>query len=214
MHVSASRHYSLSLFVRSSVFAGDVIHVPCCYSFLIHSLFIGRILCRTYTIFMYHIHLLLTRYTHSSLHLSHSALVNVLDWVSIHVQAIRPLDLSFSNVTFICRAHLCSFISHRAWSVFDLFLSLTFILFQEFLPDYSATISIGGKADVHIAQGRPPRLLLSLVLNGLNVYPCWFIFDSYKPGACYLNQTSPPGFIALHYSSLLHKELFSTVLHI
>ncbi len=75
-------------------------------------------------------------------------------------------------------------------------------------------ILTSGQADVHIAQCRPTRLLLSLILDSLNVYSYQFIFHSYEPGARSLNQTSPPGFITLHYFSQLHKKLLSTLLHI
>lgn len=122
-HISASRHYFLPLFIRSSVFAWDVIYLSCCYSFLIYSSFIGRILFRNYKSFMYQIHLPLTRYTYLWLNRSHSALVHVLDSVSIHLSAIYILDLSLSCITFICQTHLCSFISHRACSLLASFSS-------------------------------------------------------------------------------------------
>ncbi len=131
LQVSARRHYSLPFHIRSSVFAQDDIHVPCCYSFLIHSSFMVCILCRNYTLFIYHIHLSLTSYTHSSLYASHSSLVHASDSVTIHVPAVRLFHLSFSCVTFICRTHLRSCISHRARRFLDLFFSLSCIKFQD-----------------------------------------------------------------------------------
>ncbi len=117
--------------IRSSVSAGDVIYVPCCYSFLIHSSFVGCILCRIYTLFIYHIHSSLKCYTHSSLHSLHLSLVHMSDSVSIYGPVIFPFDLSFSYVKFICQTHLRSCISHWDWSLLDLFFSLTSIKFQD-----------------------------------------------------------------------------------
>ena len=108
--------------IRSSVFAGYVIHVPCCYFLLIHSSFMGRILCPTYTLFMYHIRSSLTCYTHSSLYASHSSVINVSDSVSIHVSVIRLLDLS---------SHLSrSFVGLISVNVSDIELGASLISFS------------------------------------------------------------------------------------
>ena len=109
---------------------------------------------------------------------------------------------------------LFSRINYATCSLFTPFFSLIYIKFQNSWQECSATtMKISMQADVHKIHYWPTQLLFSLDFNNLNVYFCQSIFYSYEPGACSLNQTSPPRFIAMHYFFLLYKELFSTFSH-
>ena len=143
MHVSDLPSSPLRLCIRSFCFVRAVIHALQCPSFLY--------LCRCIPSCITFIHAL------------YSPMFSIYSCV---VHASYPfMRCTYSCVTFV-HAHVVSLfsrISHAAWSLLDLFFSLTCIKPQTSWPECSATIKTSALADVHKIHCWLTQLLFSLV---------------------------------------------------
>ena len=139
--------------------------------------------------------------------ISHSCVALIF----IHApQSYTVLDTLYLYVTLI--SHSCIAFFHYLCIIYTASWSLACFFSFSCIRSSFWLLNEEMQVDEYKALILPHRcLLFSLVLDSLNIYFISLFLYNYEPGARFLNQISPPRFIAMHHFSLLQKKKRTTL---